>query len=308
MPVEQVARDQRPHRDPGRREPHRRQRVLHGRLAAARTGRRSRCRPGTGTTRCRTAGSRGRSRSRTAARSTTVTEFGMLAKIGVNDRGVGVMLNMLHHRNDIEAAEARRGRPPGAPAGPGDPRRRRLGGPGGRARVGTGDLGVHVADGRRRPGQRRVRRAVPGRARHRHTHRGAAGAHQPLRLRGRRGRLPGQHDRRRAPGCGASTCSRCSATSRPSTAQDVLDAMTHHLPDGGVCRHPITGNDPVLWHRTLGHRGHRRREPPPRRARGRPVRRAPARSVESGARVRQPWRGLRASCSSGDIACSQVHP
>ncbi len=36
---------------------------------------------------------------------TTVTEFGMLAKIGVNDRGVGVMLNMLHHRNDIEAAK-----------------------------------------------------------------------------------------------------------------------------------------------------------------------------------------------------------
>ena len=37
---------------------------------------------------------------------TTVTEFGMLAKIGVNDRGVGVMLNMLHHRNDIERREA----------------------------------------------------------------------------------------------------------------------------------------------------------------------------------------------------------
>ena len=33
----------------------------------------------------------------------TVTEFGMLAKIGVNDRGVGVMLNMLHHRNDADA-------------------------------------------------------------------------------------------------------------------------------------------------------------------------------------------------------------
>ena len=40
-------------------------------------------------------------------------------------------------------------------------------------------------------------------------------------------------------------------TSRPTSAQQVLDAMTHHLPDGGVCRHPITGNDPVLWHRTL---------------------------------------------------------
>ena len=38
----------------------------------------------------------------------TVTEFGMLAKIGVNDRGVGVMLNMLHHRNDVDAVAARR--------------------------------------------------------------------------------------------------------------------------------------------------------------------------------------------------------
>ena len=28
-------------------------------------------------------------------------------------------------------------------------------------------------------------------------------------------------------------------------------AMTHHLADGGVCRHPITSTDPVLWHRTL---------------------------------------------------------
>ncbi len=36
----------------------------------------------------------------------TVTEFGMLAKIGVNDRGVGVMLNMLHHRNDAAAVAA----------------------------------------------------------------------------------------------------------------------------------------------------------------------------------------------------------
>ena len=33
----------------------------------------------------------------------TVTEFGKLAKIGVNDRGVGVMLNMLHHRRDAGA-------------------------------------------------------------------------------------------------------------------------------------------------------------------------------------------------------------
>ena len=36
-------------------------------------------------------------------RLTTVTEFGMLAKIGVNDRGLGVLLNMLHHREDAAA-------------------------------------------------------------------------------------------------------------------------------------------------------------------------------------------------------------
>ena len=28
-------------------------------------------------------------------------------------------------------------------------------------------------------------------------------------------------------------------------------AMTHHAADGGVCRHPVTDTDPVLWHRTL---------------------------------------------------------
>jgi isopenicillin-N N-acyltransferase like protein len=38
---------------------------------------------------------------------------------------------------------------------------------------------------------------------------------------------------------------------RPETTADVLEAMHHHLPDGGVCRHPVTDTDPVLWHRTL---------------------------------------------------------
>jgi hypothetical protein len=37
----------------------------------------------------------------------------------------------------------------------------------------------------------------------------------------------------------------------PQTTQDVYDAMTHHHADGGVCRHPLTDTDPVLWHRTL---------------------------------------------------------
>ena len=35
---------------------------------------------------------------------TTLTEYGVLAKIGVNDRGFGVMLNMLHHAADDQSA------------------------------------------------------------------------------------------------------------------------------------------------------------------------------------------------------------
>ena len=37
-------------------------------------------------------------------RVTTLTEYGVLAKIGVNDAGLGVMLNMLHHVADDQAA------------------------------------------------------------------------------------------------------------------------------------------------------------------------------------------------------------
>ena len=37
----------------------------------------------------------------------------------------------------------------------------------------------------------------------------------------------------------------------PASTGEVLEAMDHHLPDGGVCRHPVTDTDPVLWHRTL---------------------------------------------------------
>jgi isopenicillin-N N-acyltransferase-like protein len=36
-------------------------------------------------------------------RITTLTEYGVLAKIGVNDAGLGVMLNMLHHEADEQA-------------------------------------------------------------------------------------------------------------------------------------------------------------------------------------------------------------
>jgi isopenicillin-N N-acyltransferase-like protein len=43
-------------------------------------------------------------------RVTTLTEFGVLAKIGVNDAGFGVMLNMLHHAADDQTALGARAR------------------------------------------------------------------------------------------------------------------------------------------------------------------------------------------------------
>ena len=44
-------------------------------------------------------------------RVTTLTEYGVLAKIGVNDAGLGVMLNMLHHTADVQVGEPRIGFP-----------------------------------------------------------------------------------------------------------------------------------------------------------------------------------------------------
>jgi isopenicillin-N N-acyltransferase like protein len=44
-------------------------------------------------------------------RVTTLTEYGVLAKIGVNDAGLGVMLNMLHHSADEQPGQPRIGFP-----------------------------------------------------------------------------------------------------------------------------------------------------------------------------------------------------
>jgi len=44
-------------------------------------------------------------------RVTTLTEYGVLAKIGVNDAGLGVMLNMLHHGADEQSGPPRIGFP-----------------------------------------------------------------------------------------------------------------------------------------------------------------------------------------------------
>jgi isopenicillin-N N-acyltransferase-like protein len=184
----------------------------------------------------------------------TVTEFGMLAKIGVNDRGVGVMLNMLHHRNDHDAAAGEEvGHPVHLLA---------------RAILddaGSADEAVRIASAPRTSASTSLTVVDDrGGAASVELFPGGPGVLEPtpdewggLLVRtnhfvsdaGRDGCLAGT--------IGPSTGLRrdhlleAFSAARPQSLQDVLDAMTHHLPDGGVCRHPLTETDPVLWHRTL---------------------------------------------------------
>ena len=125
----------------------------------------------------------------------TMTEYGMLAKIGVNSDGVGVMLNMLHHANDAaRVAEGSVGYPVHLLS------RRILD----EATsfddavkiVAGADVGVdltHCA----RPHRRGCHfRAVPGRTRPTRHPRRAAGAHEQLRLPGGPRRLSRRDDQR----------------------------------------------------------------------------------------------------------------
>ncbi len=180
----------------------------------------------------------------------TVTEFGMLAKIGVNDRGVGVMLNMLHHKNDADA-------------------------------VADGQIGypVHLLsraildDATSTRDAVRIASAGPTSASTSLTVVDTTGDAVSIEL------FPGGPGLLEATdgvlvrtnhfvsddgrdGCLASTIAVSTevrrahlletfARHRPETAADVVDAMTHHDEDGGVCRHGFDDPDPLLWHRTL---------------------------------------------------------
>ena len=180
----------------------------------------------------------------------TVTEFGMLAKIGVNDRGVGVMLNMLHHRGDASVLD-------------------------------DGEIGhpVHLLSRAILDDASSVEEAVaiasapPTSAsssltvvdRHDATvsielFPGGPGLVEPVDgLLVRTNHFVSDRGR---DGCLASTIGVSTelrhdhlvdamSSRRPESAQEVVEAMTHHLPDGGVCKHPLTDTDPELWHRTL---------------------------------------------------------
>jgi isopenicillin-N N-acyltransferase like protein len=181
---------------------------------------------------------------------TTVTEFGMLAKIGVNDRGVGVMLNMLHHRNDIDAAKRDEvGHPVHLlaraildDAESADQAVELVSAP-----ATSASTSLTVVDDRGSAASVELFPDGPG----------VVVPTEGLLVRTNHFVSEAGED-----GCLASTIGVSTRLRRehllevlgddpPATAQEIMDAMTHHLADGGVCRHPITENDPVLWHRTL---------------------------------------------------------
>jgi isopenicillin-N N-acyltransferase like protein len=180
----------------------------------------------------------------------TVTEFGMLAKIGVNDRGVGVLLNMLHHRNDADAvAEQEIGHPVHLlaraildDAESADQAVEIAGLP-----WTSASTSLTVVDDR---GSAASVELFPGGP-------GVLVPTEGLLVRTNHFVSDGGRDGCLADTIGVSTELRrdhlveAFAEHPPTSADEVLAAMTHHLPDGGVCRHPFTDTDPVLWHRTL---------------------------------------------------------
>lgn len=180
----------------------------------------------------------------------TVTEFGMLAKIGVNDRGVAVMLNMLHHAQDAAAVETEE-----------------IGHPVHLLSRAILDDAASAGEAVRTASAARTSASTSltvvdaeGGAVSIELFPGGPGLLEPtdgvlvrtnhfVSEAGRDGCLAGT--------IGVSTELRRDhlvetfAQEMPRSTQDVVGAMTHHLPDGGVCRHPVTDTDPVLWHRTL---------------------------------------------------------
>lgn len=183
----------------------------------------------------------------------TVTEFGVLGKIGVSSRGVGVLFNMLHHRNDGTDGTDELGYPLHLLS------RRILDSAhdldealelAGKAAV-SASSSLTVVDGSRRPGRAASIEMFPL---------DGPGVVEPedgLLVRtnhfvsdaGRGGCLadaggPGSRIRR-------DTLLTAFAGRRPASPADVVTAMHDHAEVGGVCAHPDSGMDRVLQHGTL---------------------------------------------------------
>ena len=179
----------------------------------------------------------------------TVTEYGMLAKIGVNGAGLGVMLNMLHHEADATiVAEGAIGYPVHLLS------RTLLD----RAESLKDALAI-TADARTSAS---TSLTVVDRESHAATIElfpGGPGVLEPTD--GVLVRTNHFVSERGAPGCLAATVSNSSAVRRDhllatltepaSSAEPILAAMTHHHPEVGVCRHTDTRLEPALRSSTL---------------------------------------------------------
>jgi isopenicillin-N N-acyltransferase-like protein len=179
----------------------------------------------------------------------TVTEYGVLGKIGVSSHGVGVMFNMLRHADDALAEEKGIGFPVHLLA------RRILDTARDTAEavtiaasVGTSaSTSITVVD---EAGRTASIELFPG---------GPGLVHPTDGVLVRTNHFVSEEG---APGCLAETIGPSSRRRRttlleaftgrvPRDADEVVAAMDDHRTVGGVCAHPDTATAPVLWHSTL---------------------------------------------------------
>ena len=179
----------------------------------------------------------------------TVTEYGVLGKIGVSSRGVGVMFNMLRHEADARAEEEGLGHPVHLLS------RRIL------EEARDADNAIAIATSA--PTSASTSLTVVDEA-------GGAATVElspdgPAVVRPADGVLVRTNhfvSEERSPGCLAASIGPGSgirratlldafAHQRPSSADEVVGAMHDHAQVGGVCAHPDRSMDPLLWHATL---------------------------------------------------------
>lgn len=183
----------------------------------------------------------------------TVTEFGMLAKIGVNGYGVGVLLNMLHHEQDAaDLAHARIGYPVHLLS------RRIL------DEARDLDEALRIATGSETTASTSLTlvegREGGGRTASVELFSGGHGVLEPTD--GVLVRTNHFVSDAGSPGCLASTIGPGSHIRRkklldafagrvPDSADEVVEAMDDHDAVGGICAHPDTTLTEDFWHATL---------------------------------------------------------
>jgi len=182
----------------------------------------------------------------------TVTEYGVLGKIGVSDAGVGVLFNMLHHDHDHDRLAGQRG----LLGFPLHLLSRRILDTArsvddalalARSVTPSASSSLTVVDESRAAASIEMFPGGPGvvepedgllvRTNHFVSAAGETGC-----LADAIG--PGSRVRR-------TTLLEALTDEPPATADDVVSAMADHREVGGVCAHPDESTDPALWHATL---------------------------------------------------------